>query len=157
MLINKLIRTTAAVAASATLGSIASSETSSKWYRKLEKPPFQPPPAVFPVVWTALYGDIAASSAVVLDRTRNGSNEGKGFRGALILNLLLNTAWTWVFFKAHRLGPAVAVAGALTTSTGDLARRAGKVERGAGWALVPYALWCAFATVLSAAIWRRNR
>jgi tryptophan-rich sensory protein len=61
-----------------------------------------------------------------------------------------------VFFRAHRLASAVAVAGALAVSSADLARRAGQGSPAAGWALVPYAAWCSFATVLSGVIWRRN-
>ena len=47
---------------------------------------------------------------------------------------------------------------ALLTASGlDLARRSARVNRPAGAALLPYAAWCGFATVLSAAIARRNR
>jgi hypothetical protein len=37
-------------------------------YSRLRKPPYQPPAAASPVVWTALFGDIAATSAVTIDR-----------------------------------------------------------------------------------------
>jgi translocator protein len=57
----------------------------------------------------------------------------------------------------HRLGAAVATAGALALSCADLVRRAAPASRPAAVALSPYAGWCGFATVLSAAIWRRNR
>jgi translocator protein len=48
-------------------------------------------------------------------------------------------------------------AAALTLSSADLARRAAAADPRAGAALSPYPLWCAFATVLSAHIWRLNR
>ncbi len=56
-----------AVAAAAGTGSIASPGRAAGWYSRLRKPPYQPPGAVFPVVWTTLYGDIAATSAVAID------------------------------------------------------------------------------------------
>ena len=77
--------------------------------------------------------------------------------GALGVNLVLNTSWSWIFFKAGRLVPAIVVAGGLAVSSIDLARRAGRASRATGIALSPYAAWCNFATVLTSAIWRRNR
>src|SRR6476469_9454740 len=58
-----LVTTSAAVAATAVAGSIASQDVGGRWYRRLDKPAFQPPGAVFPVVWTALYTDIAVTTA----------------------------------------------------------------------------------------------
>lgn len=156
MVLKNLLGTTAAVTVSAIVGAIASADTKSLWYRTLRKPDFQPPAIAFPVMWTALHADIAGTSAVVLDRLEDDAEKRRRFRVSLGTNLALNSAWTWVFFRSHKLGPAVAVAGVLTLSTLDLVRQAGAVRRSAGWALIPYALWCGFATVLSAAIWYRN-
>jgi len=155
MIRRTLPRTAGAVAASAAVGSVASTETSSPWYKSLSKPVIQPPPEVFPVVWTTLYSSIAISSAVALDRA--DPDQARAYWRALLANLLLNTSWTWVFFKAHRIGPAIGVAAALTASSVDLTRRTWQADRRAGWALLPYVGWCGFATVLTAAIWRRNR
>lgn len=153
-----LLGTSAATAATAAIGAVASSDTKSLWYRTLRKPAIQPPAIAFPVVWTALYATIAGSSAVVLRRAEDDGDKEKAnrFRTKLALNLVLNASWSWVFFKGHKLAPAVAVAGALAISSADLAAEAAKTSRGAGAALVPYAAWCTFATILSAAILRRN-
>lgn len=154
-----LAGTAAATAATAVVGSLASSDVKTGWYAWLEKPAIQPPPVAFPVVWTALYADIAVTSAAVVDRLRADGrfDEQQAFQRALAANLVLNASWSWVFFKGHRLGAAVVVAGALAVSSADLARRAGSAHRAAGFALAPYAAWCGFATALSGAIWRRNR
>jgi len=150
--------TAGAVAACAALGSIASRDVGSPWYAALDKPPFQPPGAVFPVVWTSLYTDIAVTSAIALDRLGERDPEAvAGYRVALAINLVLNTKWSWIFFRFHWLGAATAVAGALTVSSADLVRRTAAADRAAGIALSPYAAWCGFATVLSGTIWRRNR
>ncbi|MGN6655402.1 MAG: TspO/MBR family protein [Rhodanobacter sp.] len=159
MKLRTLAVTSAAVAATAVAGGIASQDVGGRWYRRLDKPVFQPPGAVFPVVWTALYTDIAVTTAAASDRLRErGDAERAGaLHRALGVNLVLNASWSWVFFRFHRLGPAVAVAGALAASSADLTRRVGQADRRAGTALAPYAAWCTFATVLSAALWRRNR
>ncbi len=151
--------TGAAAAATAVAGSLASSDVKSGWFARLAKPAIQPPPQVFPVVWTALYADIAVTSAKVIERLRTDGRdqERRAFQRALAANLALNASWSWVFFKAHRLGPAVAVAGVLAASSADLTRRAGQADPKLGAALSPYAGWTSFATVLAAAVWRANR
>lgn len=148
----------ALTAATAVSGSVAT-DPKSAWYRALHKPAWQPPGGAFPVVWTALYADIAVTSTLAIDELEAaGRRDGaQSLRRALVANLVLNQAWSWVFFKARSLGPATVVAALLAGSSIDLARRAGWAGRGKGLALAPYAVWCSFATVLTAEIWRRNR
>ncbi len=100
------------VAGTAGLGSLASaSDAGSLWYRRLSKPPFQPPAVAFPVVWTLLYADIATPAALTLDQL--GEPERASYVRALGANLVLNAGWSWVFFRWHRLGPSVVVAAAI--------------------------------------------
>lgn len=150
-----LATTGAAVAACAALGSVASREVGSRWYRALRKPAIQPPPLAFPVVWTALYADLAVMSAVAIDRLP--PEERRTYAGAFATNLALDAGWCWVAFRAHRLGWAVPTAAVLAGSSVDLVRRTWRADPWAGAALAPYAAWCTFATVLSAALWRANR
>lgn len=149
-----LAATSLAVTATAVAGGLAS-EPDNDWYRQLRKPPFQPPPVTFPVVWTALYAAIAAASAETID-TAEGP-ERTHFEVALATNLALNAAWTWLFFRARK--PVLATAGAavLAGSTADLARRANKVSRRAHALLAPYLGWTSFATVLAGSIAWLNR
>ena len=151
-----LAATTLAVGAAAGAGSIASPGRTAGWYSLVRKPSYQPPGAVFPVVWTSLYTDIAATSAVAIDRFRTTGQHDTARRyvGALSLNLVLNAGWSWLFFRYHKLGASALGAAALTASSADLARRTAAADSRAGLALAPYPLWCAFATVLSTHIWR---
>jgi len=129
------------------------------WYSKIRKPGFVPPNAVFPIAWTALFTDIAATSAATINRFRADGDNGKAraYAGALGVNLVLNAGWSWVFFNRHKLGLAAVTAAALTASSADLVRRAADADPKLGAALTPYPLWCGFATVMSAEIWRLNR
>lgn len=155
-----LIASTLAVAATSTLGGLATRPAvQSVWYRQLRKPPYQPPRAVFPVVWPLLYADIAVVTAATVDRLRDGRDEeaAGAYLKALGLNLVLNAAWSWLFFNRRQLAGATALNVALTASSADLTRRAGAGGgTRAAW-LALYPAWCAFATLLSAHIWRLNR
>jgi benzodiazapine receptor len=149
--------TTLAVAAAAGVGSIASRPQA--WYSRLRKPSYVPPNAVFPVAWTALYTDIAATSAVAIDRLRAAGrhDEARKYTVALGLNLALNAGWSWLFFKYRQLGASAVGAAVLAASSADLTRRAGAADARAGAALLPYPLWTAFATAMSGHIWALNR
>ncbi|HEX9086631.1 MAG TPA: TspO/MBR family protein [Arthrobacter sp.] len=153
--------TAAATAATAAAGG-AATDPDSRWYRGLRKPDWQPPALAFPVVWTALYADLAVSSAVALDSkadTPGGETRRRelaAYRGALAANLVLNAAWSWLFWRARRPWLAAAECAVLAASSADLVRRTYRLNRAAGASLAPYALWCGFATVLSAAVARLN-
>lgn len=154
-----LVATTLAVAAAAGTGSIASPVREDGWYSRVRKPAYQPPRAVFPIAWTALYADIAATSATVIAGYRDAGDDEKArsYAAALGVNLVLNAGWSWLFFRHHKLGASALGAAVLTASGADLARRAARGNPRAGLALLPYPLWGAFATVLSTHIWRLNR
>lgn len=155
MKLSDVARSAAPTVAAAVAGSAASaSGASSPWYASLRKPSFQPPPAAFPVVWTALYASVVGASAAAQDAMDDAAKAR--YRQALAVNLALNAAWPWAFFRFHRLGLSVAVAAALAASTAGLARRAAAARRPAGVALLPYVAWTGFATVLSEAVRRAN-
>ncbi|WP_084039908.1 tryptophan-rich sensory protein [Mycobacterium avium] len=54
--------TSLAVAAAAGAGSLAGAKADPRWYARLRQPAYQPPGAAFPLAWTTLYADIAATS-----------------------------------------------------------------------------------------------
>lgn len=151
-----LLTPTALTIAGAVAGSIASSSgTRSAWYRALRKPHIQPPGVVFPVVWTGLYASVIGASALALREMTDADRAA--YQKAVAVNMTLNAGWCWTFFRFHKLGLSVAVAAVLAGSTADLARRAATGRPGAGAALLPYAGWTAFATVLTEAIRRKNK
>lgn len=124
------------------------------WYAELEKPSFNPPDAVFGPVWTALYLLIAISGFRVWS-----SAAGPARTRALTLwgaQLLLNAAWSPLFFGAKK--PALALADILLMLAAIAAYTAAarKVDKPAAWLMSPYLAWVAFATVLNAEIVRLN-
>ncbi len=152
-----LARTALSVTATAVAGGLAT-DPGSAWYRALRKPPWQPPPPAYGLVWTPLYADLAVTSARTLDGLEEAGRgaERSAYARALAVNLVLNAGWNVLFFRARRPWLAAAECAVLTASGADLVRRAAAVDRRAALALAPYPAWCAFATALTAAIARRN-
>ncbi len=152
-----LARTAAAVVGTAVAGGLAT-DPGSAWYRALRKPSWQPPPPAYGLVWTPLYADLAAMSARALDVLAEAGRDGErtAYRAALAANLVLNAGWNLTFFRAKRPWLAAVECAVLTASSADLVRRTGAADRRAALALAPYPAWCAFATVLTVAIARRN-
>lgn len=144
----------AAVTATAVTGARAV-DPDSAWYTGLRKPPWQPPPWAFGVVWTPLYASIAWAAGHALGTTTT-RRERVALAASLAVNLSLNAGWNHLFFA--RRSPAAGLAGTvlLDLSNADLLRRTGRTDRTAARVLVPYAAWCAFATALNASIARRN-
>lgn len=154
-----LIPTAAAVTATGVIGGLASRPARTAWFKRLRKPPYQPPPQVFPIAWNALYSTIATVSASTIDEfDRQGRTaEKRRYIGALGANLVLNAGWSWLFFNRRRLGTAAVAAGVLAASSADLTRRSVAARGKAATPLAAYPLWCTFATVLSSHIWLLNR
>lgn len=125
-----------------------------EFYRTLDTPPWAPPSWLFGPVWTVLYVMMGVAAWMVW-RER----ERRPVRGALalfVVQLALNALWTWLFF-AWRVG-AAALTEIVVLSLVVVATIAAfaRVRRTAAWLLVPYLGWLAYATALTAAIWRRN-
>ena len=81
------------------------------WYASLNKPAWNPPAWVFGPAWTLLYTLMAVAAWLVWKQD--------GWRRPLLLyfiQLVLNAAWTPIFFGAHQLGWAMIEMLALWTS-----------------------------------------
>ncbi|MBF9132404.1 tryptophan-rich sensory protein [Plantactinospora sp. S1510] len=149
-----LVKTGLATAVTATAGALAT-DPDSDWYRSLDKPAWQPPPAAFPAVWTPLYASIAFAAARALDASTSTAQRSR-FRRAYGINLALNAGWNALFFQARRPRLALAELIVLNAANVLLLRRAWQADRLAGAALLPYLAWTGFATGLNAAIAARN-
>ena len=125
----------------------------SRWYRRLDKPRWQPPGPVFGPVWAVHLRPHRGVDARRADTRRQRAAPVFVLFGT---NLALNLAWTLIFFRGRSPLAAGVEIVVLEGTTVALVVRAWSVSRLAGLLLVPYAFWIAFATALTWAIWARN-
>lgn len=125
---------------------------SMKAFATLNQPPLSPPGWLFPVVWTVLYVLMGTASYLVLTSGRpNGL--------ALLLygaQLLFNFFWPLFFFNMQAYLFAfvwLVLLWLLILAATILFFR---ISRPAGWLMVPYLLWVAFAGYLNLSIYLLN-
>ncbi len=121
------------------------------WYAALDKPSWNPPAWIFGPAWTLLYTLMAIAAWIVWKHD--------GWRRPLRLyfvQLLLNAAWTPIFFGAHQLGWALVDILALWVAILLTLLGFHKVTRTAAWLFMPYLAWVTFAAFLNFTLWRIN-
>lgn len=122
-----------------------------KWYDALEKPSWNPPNWVFPVVWSILYIVIAVAAARVSGLP--GSALAMAFWA---LQIALNTLWSPVFFGLRRLRAGLVIIVLLWVSVFGAMLTAWQLDTTAGMLLVPYLVWVSIAAALNASVLRLN-
>lgn len=140
-----------AVGIAAGLGGAAAGSAGSE-YASLEQPPFAPPSWLFGPVWTVLYVGIAVAGWL--------SWRAAGVDAAIawwVVQLVLNAAWTPIFFGAGEYGWALVEIGFLVVAVVATILVVRRRSRLGAWLLAPYLAWVGFASVLNASIWWLNR
>jgi len=124
------------------------------WYRSLFKSKATPPSWVFGPVWTALYAAIATSGY----RTWRQPPSPERSRALKLwgLQLVLNAAWSPLFFGAHKPKASAVVVGAMVPAIAAYGLTTRKVDRPAAALMVPYLGWTLFAAYLNRQIVRKN-
>lgn len=128
-------------------GQLAGSAADNPWFASLVKPELYPSPGVFAVVWAALYILMGLSLAMV------ASARGAQWRMAAVavfgLQLVLNLAWSPLFFGGHQIVAALALLVALDIAVIATIVLFRLVRPVAALLLLPYLGWILFATLLN--------
>jgi benzodiazapine receptor len=124
------------------------------WYEKLEKPRWRPPNWLFAPVWSLLYLAVALAGWLVWRQT--GVAAGALPLSLYAIQLLLNAAWTPIFFGLHRIGAALIEIIALVVAIVLTMFAFWQVDVRAALLLLPYLAWVIFASSLTFSIWRLN-
>jgi tryptophan-rich sensory protein len=125
-----------------------------EWYAGVAKPSWNPPNWIFGPVWSLLYTLMAVAAWRVWRKA--------GFRGAgqamaaFGIQLVLNAAWSWLFFGLHRMDLAFVEILALWVAILATVIAFYRIDRTAAWLMAPYLAWVTFASVLNFTLWRMN-
>ena len=122
-------------------------------YRTMAKPPLSPPAWLFPAAWTALY--LAMGYAFYLVWTAPKREKNALF--AYGVQLSLNFFWPLIFFGAKSYLFAFVWLVALWAAILATAVLFYRTKPAAGWLLLPYLLWVAFAGYLNFGVYLLNR
>lgn len=157
---NKMTRISAVVVTCLAVGYFSGIVTRSAittWYPTLIKPSFNPPNWVFAPVWSMLYAMMGVAAGLVWDKI---DYERAAVKNALIffaVQLGLNALWSFLFFGLKNpmlAGVEIIILWLLIFET---QQKFAKINKIAGYLLIPYLLWVSFATVLNGSIWWLNR
>ncbi|MGJ4943638.1 TspO/MBR family protein [Bradyrhizobium sp. HKCCYLS1011] len=126
---------------------VGASNLPGAWYGSLHKPPFTPPNWLFPIAWTVLYILIAIAGWRTYERVGSG----------LVMQvwwaqLVLNFAWSPIFFTKHWMWVAFAVIVAISALIIVFIVMSWRKDRITALLFVPYAFWVTFASVLNLSI-----
>ncbi|GFP75113.1 TspO/MBR family protein [Clostridium fungisolvens] len=126
-----------------------------KQYVNLNKPIFSPPSWVFPLVWAVLYILIGIAAYRIYELRKQGKNT----KNALVyyyIQLILNFLWPIIFFKLKLYGVAFIELVVLIIFIFITIIKFFKVDKVAGFLMLPYILWCLYASILNLFVWIMN-
>ena len=135
-------------------GRLGGESASDPWFIGLQKPAIFPPPIIFGIVWPILYVFMGCAAAMICAAW--GSRYRRPAILAFALQLLVNLAWTPVFFGEHEISFGLYVILALDVAVVVTIVLFWKVRRAAAWLLLPYLAWILFATALNYEFLRLN-
>jgi len=143
-----LIKNILIAAIAAVIGSIFS-RNASELLDSLNTPPIIPPPWVFAVVWTVLYL-LMAISAYLID-TSDSADKNGAFT-IYGIQLILNVAWTFLFFEIEAFWAAFICIILLWISILAMIIIFTQIKPIAGYLQIPYLFWVTFAAVINISI-----
>jgi len=157
---NKFVKIAIALVVCLAVGYSASTVTRPSvetWYPTIAKPVFNPPNWIFMPVWTLLYILMAVAAGLVWDKIKEQNEEVKKALGFFLIQLTLNAVWSYLFFGLKNPMLALIEIALLWLMIYETFLKFVKINKTAGYLLIPYLAWVGFAAVLNASIWWLNK
>ena len=129
------------------LAGMFTSQAIPTWYASLNKPAFSPPNWVFGPVWTSLY--ILLGISLFLIWKDEASKDRNRAIKVFSIQMLLNFAWSFLFFYFHLIGVALIEIILLWVSIGYMIYLFYKIRPFAAYLNIPYLIWVSFAVILN--------
>lgn len=114
-----------------------------------------PPAALFPVVWSILYG-LMGYGAARIARTDPAEARSKALN-IYITQLIVNFFWSPIFFNGKAYGFALLWLILLWFLVLRMITNFQKIDPPAAYLQLPYLLWLTFAAYLNFIVWYNNR
>jgi tryptophan-rich sensory protein len=133
---------------------IVTSRNIAAWFETLIHPSFRPPNWLFGPVWTSLYILMGISFFLILE-SKSSHSKKVAIRYTL-LQMLLNTMWSFLFFYFHQLGTSLVEIILLWLCILLMIRAYYPIHKIAAYLQIPYLAWVSFASILNAAYYFLN-
>lgn len=127
------------------------------WYPTIVKPIFNPPNWIFMPMWTLLYILMAVAAGLVWDKIKEQNEVVKKALAFFLIQLTLNAIWSYLFFGLKNPMLALIEIALLWLMIYETYLKFIKINKTAGYLLIPYLAWVAFAAILNASIWWLNK
>jgi len=135
-------------------GRASNSGYSNGWFAALDKPAMMPEGWVFGAAWTILYILLGLVLAMILHA--QGARRRGLVIGLFLAQLLLNYAWSPVFFGLHQPEIALVIILLMLALAGAAAVLMWWIRKAATLLMLPYLAWLCFATALTVQIIQLN-
>lgn len=136
------------------LGAIFTTPEIAGWYATIQKPSFNPPNWIFAPVWTTLF--VLMGVSLWLTFKSENSSARKAALLAFAIQLVLNSAWSFLFFKMHSLLAGLIEIFFLWLAILFWIVKTYPVSKAGALISIPYLLWVSFASFLNFWIWKLN-
>jgi translocator protein len=137
------------------VGSIFTRESVGTWYKILNKPSFNPPNWLFGPVWITLYV-LMGISAYFIWRKGLNIKEVRYSLCIFLVQLILNSLWSFVFFGSRSIGGGLIVIIILWIFILVTTLSFYNIYSVSAYLLIPYLLWVTYASILNFSIWQLN-
>jgi translocator protein len=134
--------------AAGVIGSAFTFSSIPNWYAHLNKASFNPPNWVFGPVWLTLYTLMGIAAFIIWEKRKSNKKVLSALQ-IFIVQLVINSLWSIVFFGAHQIFMGLIIILAMWFLILLTIIKFWPISKAAGILLVPYLLWVSIATSLN--------
>ena len=127
------------------------SHSNDAWYNALNNSVLTPDGWVFGVAWTILYALLGVALFLIMNNEKTRVKKTKSYV-LFVVQMILNAAWTYLFFGLHLVGAALLCLVVLIAISVWMLRAFLPISKTASYLVWPYVIWMCFAFYLNGTI-----
>lgn len=127
------------------------SHSNDAWYNALNNSVLTPDGWVFGVAWTILYALLGVALFLIMNNEKTRVKKTKSYV-LFVVQMILNAAWTYLFFGLHLVGAALLCLVVLIAISVWMLRAFLPISKTASYLVWPYVIWMCFALYLNGTI-----